>query len=241
MYPVVKYYTMEYSKEICKVTDNQLVFPIKDFENIGDSLSSINYNFNVLDVYTCNFEFSANNLWNSIYNLFNANSATWVDAINTVQSNSSCWDDTYTTVSELSSAWLKPISLIYPYPFESDDDSSIITEITTWLNNTLPVIASGCFNFIVGQELYVFTPLYSEINRILSQTKNIGSKAVVVKTVCSCIGRGTRTINKTVTVDCGSSNIDLVVPDRHISNFSGLRYVINPNTSLWEFDSALFS
>jgi hypothetical protein len=230
-----------YIKEICKVTDNQLVFPIKDYENIGDSLSSINYNFNVLDVYTCNFEFSANNKWNTAYTLVNQNSAGWIDTINTVKSNSSCWTDTYTTVNRLSSLWMKPISMIYPYPFEeTGENSSIISEITSWLNTTLPVLNEKCSNFIVGQELYVFTPLYSEINRILTQTKTIGVKTVKVKFFWTCIGKGVKVAYPTGSVDCGSSTLEVAVPDKYVNQFKGLKYIVDPETLTWQFDSALF-
>lgn len=233
---------MDYSKEICKTTDNQLVFPIKDYENIGDSLSSINYNFNVLDVYTCNFEYSARNIWNSVYNLVNTNSANWLDTINTVNVNSACWDDTYNTVSTLSSLWLKPISLIYPYPFEeSDNDGSIIYDITSWLDETLPVISNECSNFIVGQELYVFTPLYSQINRIITQTKVIGVKSVTVSYICYCIGNGVRTGKKVASIDCGSSTLDVAVPDKYVESIKGLKYTVNPNSLTWQFDSLLYN
>jgi hypothetical protein len=232
---------MSYPKELLKVTDNQLVFPIKDYENIGDSLSSINYNFNVLDIYTGNFEFSANNKWNAAYNLIHSNSAQWVDTISTIKSNSACWNDTYTTVSTLSSIWLKPISLIYPYPFEEiGEDGSIISDITVWLNNTLPVMNEKCANFIVGQELYVFTPLYTEINRVLTQTKVVGVKTVKVKFVISCIGKGRRTYYPKGSIDCGSSSLEVAVPDKYINKFKGLKFVIDPETSTWLFDSALF-
>ena len=130
---------MNYSKEICKVTDNQIVFPIKDYENIGDSLSSINYNFNELDVYTCNFEYSANNIWNQMYNSITSNSASWTENLITVTTNSAAWSETYTSVSQLSSIWLKPISLVYPYPFS--DDANIISDILTWVNDNFPVVS----------------------------------------------------------------------------------------------------
>lgn len=232
---------MKYSKELTKVTDNQIVFPIKDFENIGDSLSSINYNFNALDVYTCNFEYSANNLWNKAYDLLNANSAQWVDTITTVKENSGCWNETYNTVNSLSSVWMKPISLIYPYPFEeSSGDENIINDISLWLNTTLPVISDRCYNFIVGQELYVFTPLFTEINRILTQTRTIGVKTVKIKFSVSCIGKGRRTYYPQGSIDCGSTTAEIAVPDKHVGQFKGLKFIVDPETSTWQFDSALF-
>ena len=231
---------MNYPKEICKVSDNQIVYPINDIENIGDSLSSINYNFNALDVYTCNFEFSANNIWNSIYSVFNTNSAHWVDSINTFESNSACWQETYTTVKNLSSIWLKPISLIYPYPFSIEgSEEQIINEITVWINESLPVTSEVCVNFIVGQELFVFTPQYSQINKIFSQEKTTGVKTVQVAFNTNVIGRSYTAI-KNVNVDCGSQRLDISISDQFISSFTALKFIVNPVGNAWIYDSALY-
>lgn len=230
-----------YSKELEKVSDIQFTFPILDTENIGNSLSSVNYNFKALDIQTCNLEFSAQNYWNRIYNDFSTISSNWVETINAVRANSSCWNDTYNTVSTLSSVWLKPISLIYPYPFEASDDNSIVTTVQTWLNENIPVKSGTCFNFIVGQELYVFTPQYTEINRILSQTKFVGVKTIKVKFIYSCIGKGKRVAYRNASIDCGSSNLDVSVPDKYVERYSGLRFVINENTYTWSFDSLLYN
>jgi hypothetical protein len=216
---------MDYPRQIVKQTDNQIVFPILNTESIGDSLSSINYNFNALDVYTCNFEYSANNIWNNIFNEFKANSG--------------CWNQTYTTVSNLSSAWLKPISLIYPFPFESS--TNIISEVSNWINETLPVFSGTCYNFIVGQELYIFTPLYQYINQILSQTKTTGEKSVQLRLGFTCIGKGKKFIRKTVTIDCGSQTLDIQIPDKSVGEFVGLKFVVDDTVSRWVYSSSLYN
>lgn len=233
---------MEYTQEICKVTDNQIVFPIKDYENIGNSLSSINYNFNALDVYTCNFEFSALNFWNSVYSTLNSVSSQWINAVNSVRSNSSCWTETYTTVKSLSSVWLKPISLIFPYPFDGDGSSDeIIAQVTNWVNEALPIVSGSCYNFIVGQELYIFTPQYKQINQILSQSKSSGVRSVKVNYTCNCIGAGTSTGTRTAKIDCGTQRLDVSVPDKFVDSFSGLKFVIDPTSSRWVYDSSLYN
>ena len=231
---------MKYPKEIRKVSSNQIVFPIPDTGNIGDSLSSINYNFETLDVYTCNFEFSASNIWNNIYTIVNDNSANWVDAMTTFSSNSGCWDETYTTVKNLSGMWLKPISLIYPYPFNIEgSEEQIINEITTWVNQSLPVNSQTCVNFIVGQELFIFTPQYSQINKIFSQEKTTGTKTVQVSFNTYVIGRSFTSI-KNVNVDCGSQRLDIEISDQFVSNFTALKFIVNPAGSEWIYDSALY-
>jgi len=233
---------MDYAREICKLSDNQIVFPIKDYESVGDSLSSINYNFNALDIYTCNFEYSAANLWNSIYNQFSVNSANWLNAMNTVKANSGCWTDTYNSVKTLSSVWMKPVSLIYPYTFGIDGDSSdVISDVTNWVNQTLPVFSGTCYNFIVGQELYIFTPMYEQINRILSQTKVTGVKTVRVRYSVSCIGRGRKSGFVKGSVDCGAQTLDVQVPDGYVKEFVGLKFIVDDSISRWVYDSSLYN
>ncbi len=233
---------MAYSKEICKVSDNQIVFPITDVENIGDSLSSINYNFNLLDIHTCNYEFSAASYYNNVYNMFNANSAEWVDSMTTFRLNSGCWQETYNVVSNLSAVWLKPISLIYPYPFSVEGtEENIINDITVWVNDALPVASEICLNFIVGQELFIFTPQYSQINKIFSQEKNLGIKSVQVGYTVNCIGFGNRGGVKTVNVDCGNQRLDIAISDQFISIFTALKFVVNPAGTAWIYDSALYN
>jgi hypothetical protein len=235
---------MDYPRQICKVTDNQIVFPIKDYESIGDSLSSINYNFNALDIYTCNFEYSAANLWNSIYNQFSENSANWVSTMNLVKTNSGCWTDTYNSVRTLSSNWLKPISLIYPYTADFNIDGAtndIIGVVSNWINETLPVFSGTCFNFIVGQELYIFTPLYTEFNRVLSQTKVTGKKTLKMRYTYSCIGGGKKTGFTKGSVDCGAQTLDVQIPDRYVSEFVGLKFIVDDTVSRWVYDSSLYN
>ena len=235
---------MDYPRQICKITNNQIVFPIKDYESVGDSLSSINYNFNALDIYTCNFEYSASSLWNSIYNQFSENSANWVSTMNLVKTNSGCWTDTYNSVRTLSSVWLKPISLIYPYAAQFNINGStndLISVVTNWINETLPVFSGTCFNFIVGQELYIFTPLYSEMNRVLSQSKITGKKSVKVRYSCSCIGKGTQVGFVNGTVDCGAQTLDAQLPDRYVSEFVGLKYIVDDTVSRWVYSSSLYN
>lgn len=233
---------MQYNKEICKITDNQLVYPVMDYENIGDSLSSINYNFRVLDIYTCNFEYSANNIWNNIYTQFQNNSSGWINSSNVVRNNSGCWTNTYNTVRSLSSSWLKPISLIYPFPFDLEgSETSVISDVSEWVNATLPIYNGNCYNFVEGQELYIFTPMYSDINRIYSETQSIGEKTVQVVCYCGCIGKGAYTYYNTGVVNCGSTRFDINIPDRVLQEFSGMKFVVDSSISKWVYQSSLYN
>lgn len=231
---------MVYPKEIKKVSDHQLVFPVDDLSNIGNSLSALNFNFSALDIYTCNFEYSATNFYDKVYSLFNSNSAHWVESMNTFRSHSACWEETYDTVRSLSAIWLKPISLIYPYPFNVDGSSiTIQNEVQTWVNINLPVNSALCTNFIAGQELFIFTPQYSNINKIITKEQSFGLKTVQVTFTTFCIGRQTDHL-KQVPVDCGGMRLDVAVADTFIGIITGLKFVVNPEGTAWIFDSNLY-
>jgi len=230
------------NNQLCKVDDTcQHVIPIAYGESIGNSLSSITYNFRNLDIQTCNLEYSATNLWNAAYNTFANLSANWVQSQQTVATLSSCWQDTYTTVSQSSAFWLKPITIIYPFPFDADNTDQITANVTAWLNENFPIRNGLCFNFIVGQELYIFTPEYQEINRYLTKTVNQGIKTVGVNCFCSCIKRGTYSYVNYGNVDCGSITASIDVPDKYIDRLVGYKYIIDPINLIWQQDTLLFN
>lgn len=163
----------------CKINpDCNIVIPIDDRANIGSTLSAISLNFTNLDNTLCNLTTSATEYWNPTYEEFNTLKPQWEEMLNVIQTYSSCWNDTYDTVNTLSSFWLKPISLVYPYPFASDA-LGISELVESWLNENFPPKVGNCFNFIVGQELFVFTPEYSEINRSLVSSQTIALAPIV--------------------------------------------------------------
>jgi hypothetical protein len=228
--------------QLCKVDNTcQHVVPIAYEESIGNSLSSINLNFRSLDIQTCNLEYSAVNYWNSAWNAFQQLSATWTSSQQTVATLSSCWQQTWTTVSQSSAFWLKPVTIIYPFPFDSSNSDQISQNITSWLNENFPIRNGNCFNFIVGQELYIFTPEYNQINRFLSKTVNQGIKTVGVNCFCSCIKRGTYSYVNYGNVDCGSITATIDVPDQYVDRFVGFKFVIDPINLVWVQDSILFN
>lgn len=213
-------------KEICKPDSScSFVYPILEGEDIGGSLSSINYNFRQLDIQLCNYEYDVTNKWLPAYTYFSGTSSTLLDALTLFQSNSACWTETTSVVNELSSFWLKPITMVYPYPFTGNTD---ISTIKAWLNENFPVQGGGCFNYIVGQQLYIFSPEYYSIDRKVSDSKGIGKQTVSFTYTCTCISKPT--IRRTITkdVDCGTFNLELSVPDQFINTFTGIKFEVTP-------------
>lgn len=220
------------SKEICKPDSScSFVYPILEGENIGDSLSSINFNFRQLDIQLCNYETDINEKWGPTFTYFSENSANIISAVTSFESNSACWREASTTVNELSAFWLKPITMVYPYPFTGNTD---ISTIKAWLNENFPVQGGGCFNYIKGQQLFIFSPEYFSINRKVSDSKGVGKQTVSFTYTCSCIGKPT--IRKTIKkdVDCGTLSVDLSVPDLFINKFTGIKFEV---TDALEWDN----
>ncbi len=210
--------------ELCKINnDESYVYPILETENIGYSLSSVNYNFRALDIAVCNQETQILEKWNPAYTVFSENSTRWIDSLNIFAQNSACWYDTATTVQEMSGFWLKPITMVYPYPFTGNTD---IATIRAWLVENFPIEGGGCFNYIVGQQFFIFSPEYFTINRTVSDSKGVGKRTVNFTYTCTCIGKPTirRTVKRDV--DCGTYSLELNVPDQFINKFVGIKFEV---------------
>ncbi len=221
---------------VCKQSDCDYVYPVLKQEALGNSLSAINYNFINLDNEICRLEDNFTNFYNPAFTVFSESSARWLDSINTMVSNSACWDAATNTVAEMSGFWLNPISIVYPYPFPANTD---IPTITNWLNINFPVKSGNCFNFIVGQVLYVHSPEYTNINRIVTNSGGAGNRVVQFVYHCDCIGRGAYNGVAYQNVDCGSVVVQSVIPDAYINKFVGVKFVVNSSFQ-WSGGTKIF-
>jgi len=222
--------------DLCKNQNCDYVYPILDTECIGNSLTSINYNFLALDMELCSIENRVTETWGPAYTIFSQNSAAWLGALSVTQANSACWNDTKNTINEMSAFWLKPISIVYPYPFPS---STSINTILEWVQETFPIQGGTCFNYIVGQELYVFSPEYSTINRTAAQAAGVGKKTAYFSYNCDCIGRGSYNGTAYTQVDCGTFSLNVSVPDTFINKFVGIKFVVD-STLTWSGGTQIF-
>lgn len=211
--------------ELCKDSNCNFVYPILQGDSIGNSLSTINLNFRQLDINMCNIEEEINSSFNVAINAFSSLSGRWNSASTTLATNSACWDSTYTTVNTMSGFWLTPITLVYPFPFSASTDIEVIR---LWLNDNFSAKNGTCFNYIVGQELYIFSPEYYFINRTAVANNAVGIKTVKWTATTSCISRKI-TIKGESKVDCGSVNSTLVLEDQFINKFVGVKYTLDTN------------
>lgn len=177
------------------------VVTINPEECIGDSLSTINNNFSLLDYKLTNIATSADIYWNQLYNVTVANSGILNDLITTVHENSAIWDSAYTAITANSACWTKPITLIFPNVVNTGqtDMSNHISNVSSWLNSNFPITSYAgsaiVYNYCAGQKLFIFTMGYDAVNqKIIADSKQL--KAVCTAknlswswTSCSIRGR----------------------------------------------------
>lgn len=104
---------------------------LNPYSNLGDTLSAIKFNFNCLDVHTCNLNYAAQD-----YNKMEL-SNNWGDVVTETFFMSGNWDSYSTHVHNASSYWDNRVhTIIYPFPFPEGTLSTSV--IRTWLTSTFP-------------------------------------------------------------------------------------------------------
>jgi hypothetical protein len=167
----------------CKPSTCNFTYPILETECLGNSLSAINYNFRAVDSELCTTETEILNNWNPAYTYYTELSAKITSMLTTVATYSACWQNTYSTVGQMSAFWLTPISVMYPFPIAIGANTNSTT-ITTWVNGNFPAKSGNCFNYIVGQEIYVYVPEYTSVRRTKTETS---SRATYTETVIASV------------------------------------------------------
>lgn len=142
-------------------------------ECVGNSLSTINNNFALLDYKLTNLALSADQYWNSLYTITTDSSGSWDDVITVVRENSGVWNSSYTAMTAYSACWLKPITLIFPNVVDTENlDLTIhLQAVSSWLNENFPVTSlisnTIAANYCAGQELYIFTMGFDTENQTI--------------------------------------------------------------------------
>jgi hypothetical protein len=105
---------------------------LSPYSNLGDSLSSINFNFTCLDIRLCNLQTGATQKWNNT----SIDDVGLNSFLETTQLSSN-WETMKTQVRNASAYWDRRINtIIYPDPFPEGQAS--IDQIKEWLNATFP-------------------------------------------------------------------------------------------------------
>lgn len=224
------------SFQLCKTGTCNYVYPILEGDSIGNSLSTINLNFRSLDISVCSIENDINTVYNDAITLYGGLSSKWQSAFNTLKTLSSCWEESYNTVAEMSGFWLTPIGVVYPYPF--DNNGTDITTISNWLNENFSPKNGTCFNFVVGQEVYVFSPENSKITRTATNTSNTGIKIIDVPYTYTCGGQK-KSVTIQTKVDASTINSTVSLEDVYLNKFVCVKFSLNTDLS-WSNGTIIF-
>lgn len=226
---------------------------------VGNTLSTINSNFDLLDYKLSNIALSADQIWNNLYTLAATTSGDWQDAVAVVRSSSANWDDTYTIVSSYSSCWLRPISLIFPLTPDNNaiNQTTFINSISSWLNSNFPVTSivdnATVSNYCPGQEIFVFTlGFFKDFETVAPDTRFITAKcnAAVSWSYRSCSIRGRCVTNTRTVVGYDRNNVGNINDNRatgfdagggaSVSLLSQVVGLENLNTSIVNYIPAVY-
>jgi len=172
---------------------NDIIY-IQPTSSIGDSLSSINLNYETLDLLTKEVTQRANDYWTPVVNYYKDFKNTLKQITTISQTYSSTLLNVCTIVETNSAGWLKPITIFFPSIFNIDiSKSDIVNSLQTWASNYFPeiTIKNGIpiNNYVENQKLIVYAHrwaygTYVNENQLLTDY-----------TLCT-------TANKTITITC---------------------------------------
>lgn len=180
---------------------------------IGNSLSSININFNELEYWTNNIQLSSDKYYKPLVNFYDfyrdfwKSSVSFAKSINAIERLKSF----STTVENNSAKFIKPIVILYPDVFEYNIMFVNYKNIVeNWFKIKYPVInkINNVTNFVQNSVAYICVMFYDEFVRINNTIDN-NNRVKIIDPVGCVTNDVTVTVKCLVTyagnVSCGSS------------------------------------
>lgn len=166
---------------------------------IGNSLSSININFNELEYWTNNIQLSSDRYFQPLVNFYDFYREFWKSSVDFSKSINAAERLTSfsTTVETNSAKFIKPIVIIYPDVFEYNIMFQNYKNIVeNWFKLKYPVvnIINNNTNFVENSVAYICVMFYDEIVKINNTIEN--NRIKIIESV-GCV-----TNDVTVTVQC---------------------------------------
>lgn len=145
---------------------------IEPTETIGDSLSTVNQNYNTLSKWIADIQTLYDTTFLPLYDFYIKYANRMDETLTTIQSVSSEWRSFQTTVQVNSAKWLQPFSIWYPNLLPAPFTDASLTTVKSWLDLTFPVKnPNGSVNYVDGQEFLVSCHTYrieQKINALIS-------------------------------------------------------------------------
>lgn len=146
---------------------NNTLFKLISSESIGNTLSSLNSNYETMDVILTNIQTSAINLWLPMMKIYESKKNDWKTAAKEIKNKFPEWEYASTTFEENSAKWLTPIISWYPcileYKLTQQNPSEVQEKKISWLNTQFPILnKSGSPNYVETQKIIVYSLNYSQ-------------------------------------------------------------------------------
>lgn len=143
------------------------IYQITTADSIGNTLSSINQNYENLDLILTNIQASAINYWIPMANFYEQKKEEWKESAREVKVSYQNWVEATTIFEENSSKWLQPLIVWYPCIFEynliEQNPAEVQLRILNWLNLTYPVLSNTVKpNYVENQQMVVYSLNYSQ-------------------------------------------------------------------------------
>jgi len=150
---------------------------ITDTDSIGDCLSSVNLNYELLDNLITNIQLSAINYWIPITTYYENRKNFWKTNALDVATYFSNWQTSSTIFETNSSKWITPLIIWYPFLINfkeyQKNPNKITTDFKTWLDIKYPVLDDkGNPNYLQTQVMTVYAFTYGE-DPAVSHTYNL--------------------------------------------------------------------
>lgn len=204
---------------------------ISSGDYIGNSLSSINLNFDILENWTTNIILSSEKLFQPLVNFYKNYGDYWKSSIKfSISINAIDRLTEFSTLVTTNSAkFIKPIIIIYPHVFNIIDGFEYYKkDVTSWFQINYPVtnVNNSKTLFVENSVAYIYMMFYKEELKVNNTSNN--------KTVISD-SRTCSTNNVSTTVICSQSytgNVDCVKYEPQIKDNICQAYspVIEPQT-----------
>jgi hypothetical protein len=122
---------------------NYYIIPLSSTDIIGDSLSSVNYDYSKLEEWVSVIKLSSENLWEPFSEFYKNYFVDLKPLISNANQNLPKWKDMSTLIEENSSKWIEPLNVVYPNIVAYEDFTttipSYINTFSIWLNKNFPV------------------------------------------------------------------------------------------------------
>lgn len=144
------------------------LYSLTSADSIGNTLSSVNQNYLVLDQLIQNIQLSAQKFWIPMIEYYNQRKPYLMNAVNLVIDNYQNWQSSSSTFETNSSKWITPLVLWYPTVMIMEE-SRTLPEIAenrflAWLNALYPPFSpdNSVPNFLEGQRAIIYSFNYEQ-------------------------------------------------------------------------------